>query len=586
MALDNMRRLAHRGPVDPGHGFPLWYEDDTGRRLALGLEPDPLTPAVGAYDAAAPLAIPGNFPDEAFYFLAESRMDVTAADGGTARARLVLGLEAAFGGAGDPQPGRQVVFGRIRVRIDDVVPFASYVVTHPYGVTPPLIADDRGRVFWTLDLGFADGDAGLVVRTGQVAPFLVGAGAPAGYLGDGVGQTTVTGSPFGTDVFRIDGPGVGAVTGPRDPADPANPGRVQTPLFTVQGKLATRLGAQIDAATYTRAADGTTTLDVHATSAPGQTLQTAGAGIPLVTLAGRDRSYTGRVTLPAAPAPVPTSLAVDNAGDRPAYRATASVTDRVDIAAATFDLAAKTLTVSAASSDASATLSLDGDDVTADPTVLTAIAAVPAEVECVSSAGGRARRRVEVTGPAQPDEGVLADPGPARAVVVGRTLSLDAGASRGLISGYAWSVAAGSGVSIADPAAPQTTATFATEGPVTLRLEVTGASGTNTADLPVTVKPVPPPDQLTIDRASYRTGTRQFRVDGTLTGLTPANVTLAFRGEVLGQGAVDATGAWSVRHTLTAAQAHLRPTTGDAGDRVSASTGNGGIATAPVAVRG
>lgn len=585
MEIENMQRLPHRGPVDPVHGFPLWYEDGTERRLELGLAPDPLTPAVGDYDPSAPLAIPGNFPDEAFYFLAESRMDVTAAAGGAARARLVLALEAAFGGAGDPRPGMQVVFARIRVRIDDVVPLATYVVTHPYGVTPPLPADDKGRVFWTLDLGLADGDPDAVLRTGQVAPFLVGDGAPAGYLGDGVSQTTVTGSPFGTNLFRIDGPGIGATTGPRDPADPGNPDRVVSTLFTVQGKLATRLGAQLDAATYTRAADGTTTLDVHATSAPGQTLQTAGPGLPLVTLAARDRAYTGRVAVPAPPAPG-SMVAVVNATDRPTYRATAPVTDRVDFAQASFDLAAQRLTVSATSSDMLATLTLDGHDVTTVPTVLTGIAAVPAEVEVVSSAGGRARRRVTLTGATQPDEGLVADPGPARSVIVGRELTLDGTGSRGLIGGYAWTVTAGSGVTIADAGAAQTTATFAAEGPVTLRLTVTGAAGTATADLPVTVGPVPPPDQLTIDKASYRTGTRQFRIDGTQSGIRPALVTVRFRGEELGRGAVDATGAWSVRHTLTAAQAHLRPTTGAPADRLTATTEHGGDASAPVAVRG
>lgn len=585
MEIENTERLAYRGPVDPVHGFPLWYEDGTGRRLALGLEPDPLTPAVGDYDPAAPLAIPTNFPDEAFYFLAESRMDVTAAGGGTARARLVLALEAAFGGAGDPRPGMQVVFARIRVRIDDVVPLATYLVTHPYGVTPPLPADDRGRVFWTRDLGLADGDPDAVLRSGQVAPFLVGAGAPPGYLGDGVSQTTVTGSPLGTNLFRIDGPGIGATTGPRDPADPTNPDRVVSTLFTVQGKLATRLGAQLDATTYARAADGTTMLDVHATSAPGQTLQTAGPSLPLVTLGARDRAYTGRVAMPAPPAPGST-VAVVNSSDRPAYRATAPITDRVDIAQASFDLAAQTLTISATSSDVFATLTLDGQDVTGVPTVLTGIAAVPAEVEVVSSAGGRARRRVALTGATQPDEGIVADPGPARTVVVGHELALDATASRGLVGGYTWSVAAGSGVSIADPSAARTTATFASEGPVTLRLTVIGAAGSATADLPVTVGPVPPPDQLTIDPASYRTGTRQFRVDGTQSGSRPALVTVRYRGEVLGRGAVDATGAWSVRHTLTAAQAHLRPTAGSPTDRLTATTDHGGQASAPIAVRG
>lgn len=102
MAKVNDKRLAFVGPTDPEFGFPLWYEDGAGVRLDLGLRPDPMTPAVGDLPSpGAPVKLPENYPDEAFYYLAESRMPAGGA-GTVGRARLVLALEAAFGGAGLP----------------------------------------------------------------------------------------------------------------------------------------------------------------------------------------------------------------------------------------------------------------------------------------------------------------------------------------------------------------------------------------------------------------------------------------------------------------------------------------------------
>ena len=87
------------------------------------------------------------------------------------------------------------------------VPGGSYVVTYPFGETGPLIADDRGRVFVTEDIGVAplQFDGALA---GHVAPFLQWtsgaakdpgeADPPAGYLGDGSIAHTITGSPLGT----------------------------------------------------------------------------------------------------------------------------------------------------------------------------------------------------------------------------------------------------------------------------------------------------------------------------------------------------------------------------------------------------
>jgi hypothetical protein len=157
------------GPIDPVHHFPLWYEDSDGTRLELGLDPDdPNLPALELPAPGAPVVFPGNFPDEAFYFSAEAEM-LVGGPAGSARARLILALEAAFGGTGAVVDGQQMVFGRVRLRIDDVEPGRTYTATGPYGVIAGE-ADDRGRVFETEDIG-APGDFTSPFAS-RIGPFL------------------------------------------------------------------------------------------------------------------------------------------------------------------------------------------------------------------------------------------------------------------------------------------------------------------------------------------------------------------------------------------------------------------------------
>lgn len=494
MAKVNDKRLAFVGPTDPEFGFPLWYEDGAGVRLDLGLRPDPMTPAVGDLPSpGAPVKLPENYPDEAFYYLAESRMPAGGA-GTVGRARLVLALEAAFGGAGLPDPNSRVVFSRIRVRIDDVVPGATYIVTHPYGVTGELIADDRGRAFHTEDQGIADQDFEAVLRAGLVAPFLRWAtGAPAGYLGDGVSEREVVGSPFNTNFFRIDGPRVADGGGPRDPADPANVDRIQNALFTVQGRVATRLGVTPVAARYARGSDGRVVIDLHASSVPGQSVELRGAGVPRTAAVGFDCTYVARADVTA----VPVLVEAVNASDVPLTRIAIPVTDLVTVEEAEFDHVARTLTVTAHSSDASGpALEATGfgpltGATPAAPTVFTGVTAAPASVTVTSAAGGRTDRAVTVVGPSMPALPDVPDPAP-----------------------------------VPDP-------------------------------------PQPPPVKPQVLVSEFRTGRQQFRVSGNYAGALPASVIVTFRATELGRGAVDITGAWSVRRTLNGADSALRPAVGD-----------------------
>ena len=578
MSTINTHRLTFVGPRDASHGFPLWYEDETGTRLALGLAPDPFVPAVEVPSPGLPLAIPGNFPDEAFYWAAESEMAVGGA-GVVGRARLILALEAAFGGTGVPDPTARVVFARIRVRMDDVVPGAQYVVTHPYGQTAPLTADDRGRVFDTEDRGIADEQFDAVLRDGLVAPFLRWAtGAPAGYLGDGVTERPVTGSPFGTNFFRVDGPGVAAAGGPVDPADPTNPDRIQSSLFTVQGRIATQLGVELTAATYTRTG-GAVVVDLHARSAPGQVLETAGTDLPRAAFAGADRDYTVRVDVPA----VPGAAEAVNAGDVPVSRAIRPVVDRVDIQQALFSPSARTLTVSARSSDDTApALTVAGlGALTADPTVFPGVDAVPAEVVVTSAAGGRASRPVALEGPAAASLPVVAAAGPDTSVVTGTPGQLDGTGSRGQVTAWSWTQVAGSPVVLTDEATPAPTFVAPAPGALTFRLTVQGAGGPATDEVSVTVVPVPPPDVITVTQAQFRTGRQQYRVSGTLVGTLPSTVTVTSQGVELGSSAVDAAGDWDVRRTLAATEAHLRPVPGSVVEVAS----TGAPVTAAVTIR-
>lgn len=241
MAIRNPNRLSAAGPIVPAHGFPAWFEDANGVRLTIVTEPDPLAPAMGEIPVPGdPVSYPANFPEEAFYYMAEARLEV-GGNGVVGRARVIMALEAAFQGDGTPEyassmamtpkPHLGVVFARLRVRIDDLVPGAHYIVRHPYGETDAFQADDRGRVFETCDLGVAEGNLNRVLVTGEIAPFLTWAtGAPAGYIGDGASERAVSGGPFRNHV-EIAGPGIG-----QGSAHAAGPNLVRHNLFTIQGR--------------------------------------------------------------------------------------------------------------------------------------------------------------------------------------------------------------------------------------------------------------------------------------------------------------------------------------------------------------
>src|SRR5207244_3806851 len=133
--------------------------------------------------------------------------------------------------------GNQMVFGRIRIRVDGLQPGGLYTVTHPYGVKT-FTADGLGVINDTVTVGAVP--IGLVptafslALTGPVGPFLRFATGPvpppAGTIGNPVSPQTVTGSNCGQNFVSIVRPGLPA-------------GGISTNLFsTIIGKVAQTCG--------------------------------------------------------------------------------------------------------------------------------------------------------------------------------------------------------------------------------------------------------------------------------------------------------------------------------------------------------
>ena len=219
------------GPIDETNGFPLWYKDTSGQRLELCLDASDPYCIMGAVPTpGAPLVFPTNFPDEAFWSMADASL-ATNATGGSAI--LVTGLEAAF--AADVAPGQQISFGRIRLRVSGTMQDgAEYKITHPFGVDTYTAEAGNGNIAGaarginvTEDIGDLAGGSTFEAALGsRPAPFLkwdptIARRRRPGHLGDPTVDHQVTGSPYGTNIFRIEGP-VGAFTGSPDLcADPA-----------------------------------------------------------------------------------------------------------------------------------------------------------------------------------------------------------------------------------------------------------------------------------------------------------------------------------------------------------------------------
>jgi hypothetical protein len=249
--------------LDP-YGFPDFYQDENGVQAQPCLNPNEpcVLLADPDYDPALPLSLPGNFPIEFFYFVADSdKMDVPGCGGvGGAKVTYRAALEGSFPFA-PPAVGQQLTFTRTKIVVGSggLCPNTTYAFTHPYG-TDLITTDSAGGVVAnkkgaTTDVGCvgAPCDFSLPLSSRVMGGMLkwdpaIPPAAPPGLLGDAgavVGTPhQIVGSPFldpvsGTpaNFLRISDPVTGIVlNGCKDAQGVV--GACQTNLFTVSGKLA------------------------------------------------------------------------------------------------------------------------------------------------------------------------------------------------------------------------------------------------------------------------------------------------------------------------------------------------------------
>jgi len=498
------------GPVSQDHGFPVWYKDATGLTLELCLDhQNPLCNFLpgDVPDPNNPISFPGNFPEEAFWFMGDALLDT----GGGGGAGLVLGLEAAFAGGG-PVPGDQITFGRVRIRADINVA-GDYTVTHPYGqdVFTGVPTGPNG-INMTEDIGIgAFGDYSGALNS-RIGPFLVWDNTPPapppGFVSDPLIDHPVTGSPFGTNFFRIEGP-VGAFTGSTNLcADPtlgdsptATTDCIETDLFSIMGKIAAIAGVEVTGATYQTAGSGGS-VNVFALSEAGQAIHASGSGLNTTPLAGNSTGlYFSRLDFAGAP---PASVTVTNVGDVPPSVATVNLVDQVIISRAEYDNDTGALTVDATSSDVVNAPALEAflaDGVTSLGTLtggtLTVNGVIPtASIIVKSAAGGQDSQPVEVIGAGSDPLTVLAIAGPPQSVVQGASVLLDGSSSVGA-TGFNWTQISGpTGIAGLPAAAPTFNFTApAIPGLYEFELEVTGPGpGSPSTDVvAVTVQASAPP---------------------------------------------------------------------------------------------
>ncbi|HET6530576.1 MAG TPA: hypothetical protein VFH03_08170 [Actinoplanes sp.] len=464
-------KLVQVGPIAE-HGFPAWYRDSNGIRLeACTTLDDPLCSTLPdeVPDPESPVSYPGNFPGEFFYQLAGAAL--TLSNG--VDATIGMDLEGAWA-AEEVREGDQMVFGRVRIRFD-ATEGERYRITHPYGIDD-IVATDRG-VNMTEDIGAAPGAFGLAMNS-RIGPFLrwdpaVLPAAPAGYVGDPAVDHKVIGSPYNTNFVRIErlNPTTGAVLAEMGFTD----------LFSVQGRHATNAGVDLNQATYTESPDGSGAIEVYATSEPGQSIQVVGnpaLGFRTTRLRGDNGQYYGRFPV-TGEMPAGATIEVVNASDNPPARKSRPLADVVRIGQAQYDADARTLTVSATSSDtlgSTPTLTATGfGPLTGAP--FTGVTAPPATVTVTSSAGGSATVQLIGTGapflPPAPTAAAVAD----SRVIVGQTVTLDGSGSIGEIDSYEWTQTAGPAVTLTGAHTAKATFVAPDRGEYAFTLNVTGPGG-------------------------------------------------------------------------------------------------------------
>jgi hypothetical protein len=473
--IKDIPKLQKVGPIHEDFGYPVWYKDSKGLRLEICADledpncaldpaeiPDPnqpitMKPVVGEGENKKP-----NFPEELFYQLASSEIDLP--NGG--RAVATFALEAAWANE-IPQEGDQIVFGRVRFRIDGLKTGEEYTIYHPYGVDKYTAVEededepDIGEIRFVEDIGVNGGFEGP--KTSRIGTFLEwDKGAPEGYVGDPNVEHTIKNGYKNKDgveqnYFRIVGDEDSKLTDglSENSLNYCGKNCIQTDLFSLMGKKATTSGVDIARATYSRNVDDEGkpinggTIDVFAWTEERQGIETnievSANGIQPVKLKGKNGQYFARISFTGD---TPPELTVTNKSDNPLSVKRITPIDKVT-AKAYYNINDKILTIEASSSDQVSTpkLTVSGfEDISDEGGVFKIVEPgfVPPNITVTSSIKdvilGSVTVPVEITnGDGFSPVPVLAN---ARAVdpdvVIGDEVILDGSGSTGPIQSYRW----------------------------------------------------------------------------------------------------------------------------------------------------
>jgi len=422
------------GPPNSG-GFPSWYRDTTGLPLQLCFSRAAAPTGAGdmcgitmtanpaqnpPFDPALPLNLPFNWPGEAFYSMASA--DPSFAVAGSTATLVEFALESTFG-LGDPSPGDQMVFARVRIRLDGMPMSGTYLITHPYGIDSlnvDINDPKSGRL--TRDIG-ATGAPFVGALDGNIGPFLTWTPDPTygplgtnpdgtitvgddTFIGDPNVAHTVTGSPFNFNRVLIEGPEGADLDG-------AGNNFVETDLFVIEGQVYTTpipTLLTVNRSTYARN-PAVGQVDVFANAGPlsnqgsASSLEATGTGIATTVLStvpdsGSFVGYLSSPTILADPAAIPATVTVTNVADlAPPGFVASPVVDEVKISEATFVPGTGTLRVKAVSSDGTSAQALTAvgyGDLDNGALSVTGLTIPPKAVKVDSTAGGSATVPVAV----------------------------------------------------------------------------------------------------------------------------------------------------------------------------------------------
>lgn len=278
--------LLAKSPINTPGGYPSWFQDQSGLALQGCLNDPPQLPNLcllpdgvieqPGFNPRAAKVFPDNFPMEHFYFVATTA-DIPLTGGGVASVEFAV--EGAFNPEEIANPNQEM-FHRLRVLMNPNTPAGTYTIVHPWGttaITPalqrePFGAGADGRATLDRNFGAALGNLFSVPDNFQgvlgsdplfaVSTYLTQTTPPppAGFIGDCLNESPVTGGVGGVNTVQILDPN-GNLIG-------------ETNLFVVCGQKA---GFDV---TPSNASFGTWQLNAPSTATTFTVTNLSGAAIP------------------------------------------------------------------------------------------------------------------------------------------------------------------------------------------------------------------------------------------------------------------------------------------------------------------